>query len=412
LRPRTCVREKGAVPGLDAISPEAGSADRARAPRVGGGTAQTLPTQPRLDEGDHALPKLDYRPRFPENRSRGIGIIGLGGIVQFGHLPAYRAAGYRVVAGADISQKAVEQVRGPFGIEHLSTDYRRVLDDPQVEVVDIALPNTVADRERIILEAIDAGKHLLVQKPFAHEFEQAQTFVRAAEEAGVLLAVNQNARWNPSYRASSSLIDQGELGELYLITHEMRVNQDTEYDSPWWMQLARPLFLEYSVHHFDILRMWARREPVRVNASVVRRPGQRYRGEMIGITTLEFDGLVASIVDDDASFSEDPLCRFRIEGTTGLVNGTVGMFGPLGTGNGPGTIEFCRRGAPLFYRPLLEGAWAPDAFAATMGELLIALEEGRQPEISGRDNLNTLRIALAAELSARDGGPISPSEIR
>lgn len=360
-----------------------------------------------IHERNIALRPEDYLPRMPHKRDQGIGIIGLGGVARNAHLPAYRAAGFHVAAGADPVQELRAKVTSDFGIEQVHADYHYVLDNPAVTIVDVTLPNTVAERAQIIHDAIDAGKHLLVQKPFAHSLAEAVAFVEHAERTGVLLAVNQNGRWNPSYRAARTLIRQGSIGTPYFITHEMRIDQDAFSKTPWLLNLERSVLVEYSVHHLDILRQWAGREPTGVMAMLARRPQQRSRGEMLAVVTVEFEGMMGLVLDDNASVPEDPICRFRIEGMDGLINGTVGTW-PTGTGRGPGTIEHVYRGQPRFFRPDLQGTWAIDAFGATMAELMLALEEDRQPEISGRDNLDTLRIVFAAEQSAHEGRKIDP----
>ena len=76
-------------------------------------------------------------------------------------------------------------------------------------------------------------KHLLMQKPMAHSLAAAREMVELAERHGVLLAVNQNARWSPQYRAARLAIEAGLLGEVYLLVHEMQSTQDSQ---EWFQQ--------------------------------------------------------------------------------------------------------------------------------------------------------------------------------
>ena len=111
-----------------------------------------------------AAPDLSYRPRDPSGYRPGIGLIGAGGITV-SHLDAYKKAGYRVLAISNPTLSKAAARRDAFFPEaRISTDHQAVLDCPGVEVVDIA--THPAQRVPLIEAAIDAGKHVLSQKPF------------------------------------------------------------------------------------------------------------------------------------------------------------------------------------------------------------------------------------------------------
>ncbi|MCS7192914.1 MAG: Gfo/Idh/MocA family oxidoreductase, partial [Armatimonadetes bacterium] len=82
---------------------------------------------------------LDYTFNLPARTDYGIGIIGCGSIVNNAHLPAYQRFGFKVVACCDIREEAAKQSAEKFGIPKWFTDYRQLLDLPEVEIVDIAI---------------------------------------------------------------------------------------------------------------------------------------------------------------------------------------------------------------------------------------------------------------------------------
>jgi predicted dehydrogenase len=131
---------------------------------------------------------LDYGFRLPPKTDYGIGIIGCGSIVNHAHLPAYRKFGFKVVACCDIREEAARQTAERFGILKWFTDYRHLLDLPEVEIVDIAIHQQ--GRVEIVQAAAQAGKHILIQKPFAHDMENALAMVEVCEKFGVKLMVN------------------------------------------------------------------------------------------------------------------------------------------------------------------------------------------------------------------------------
>jgi predicted dehydrogenase len=336
----------------------------------------------------------DILPAHPASPTHGIGIIGAGGIVQHGHLPAYRKAGFPVAGIASRTAESVARTADAWGIDARFTDWRALLDLPEVSVVDVTYP---FDEERleIVFEAAARGKHLLMQKPLAHSREAAAEMVRIAAEAGVKLAVNQNARWCPQYRAAWQAIHEGWVGDVYFVMHEMQNTQDSQawFTARWYARQPRFQLLEYAIHHLDLMRFWTGQEPSRVTASVGRKPTQHSVGEMLVSVTLEFPGhALAVVVENNASHPHaTPRSRFRIEGTKGMLSGEA-------MGDPHLTLVSDRLSAPV--TPDLPGAWFPDAFIGTMGDLLLAIDEDRDPHCSGADNLKTLEIVFKAYESA------------
>jgi predicted dehydrogenase len=101
--------------------------------------------------------------------------------------------------------------------------------------------------------------------------------------------------------------------------------------------------------------------------------------------------------------------KWRIEGLNGLAIGDIGWCkNPYTT---PSTIRFAAKGDAQFHQPVWTESWFPDAFAGTMGQLLIALETATVPAISGSDNLLTIALVEAAALSAAERRAVSPQEI-
>ncbi len=337
----------------------------------------------------------DISPRLPQRRDLGIGIIGAGGIIQYGHMPGYRKAGFQVAGIASRSAESVERMAETWNIPRSFTDWHALLDLPEVQIVDVTYP---FDEERleIVRAAAERGKHILMQKPMAHSLAAAREMSEVAARHGVLLAGTQNARWSPQYRAARLAIEAGLLGDVYLLVHEMQSTQESQewFTGRWYAQLERFQLMEYTVHHLDLMRFWSSMEPARVKASIARKPGQRTRGEMIASVQLEFaNRALGIVVDDNASFpSAECFSRFKIEGTRGMLEGVA--VGNVGVRIRSELLDEGVQDIPL------EGQWFPDGFIGTMGELMCAIEEQREPSISGRDNLHTLEIVFAAYRSA------------
>jgi predicted dehydrogenase len=212
--------------------------------------------------------------------------------------------------------------------------------------------------------------------------------VRLAREHGVRIAVNQNARFAPFYKKTKEIIDTGVLGELYLITHEMRINQDASMADTWFAKIPHFLLVDYEIHHLDLMRYWSGQTPERVYTSGTRMPGQKFECDMTVLTTMEFaSGLRASLTTVDTLQSEQGFWRFTVEGTKGSLYGRISHDYTVSE------LEYYSKINPgQWTRVSPPGRWFVDAFYGTMFELMNAIQEDREPSIGGRDNLGSMRL--------------------
>jgi predicted dehydrogenase len=349
---------------------------------------------------------LDYLPRMPRRRDFRIGCIGAGFIMRDCHLPAYRKAGFNPVA---ISSRDPDHARAAAEVHGLGRWHAgpaELLADPSVEVLDIAVPPDV--QPAIIVEATRHAGHIrgiLAQKPLAMSVREARECVAACARAGITLAVNQNMRYDQSVRALRDLLRRGWLGEPVLATIEMRA-------IPHWMPWSRHLHslstFIMSIHHLDTFRFWFG-TPDRVLASTRPDPRTAFpHRDGINLYILEYDSGCQAAAWDDVwtgpareGSESDIFIRWRVEGTEGLARGTIGW--PSYPSPTPSTLDFTTKRQPgYWFQPRWKEVWFPDAFAGTMAQLLCALEEGGEPEISGRDNIETLALCEAVYAAGQE----------
>jgi len=138
----------------------------------------------------------------------GAGAIGLDHIRSFQQHPAAR-----VVALAEVSPERGREAVAAFGIEILVTDYRELLKRADIDVISIALPNFL--HASVAIEALKAGKHVMVDKPMATNARDAAKLIATARQKRRRLMVGQNMRFSPEVQTAKHLINQGKLGELY-----------------------------------------------------------------------------------------------------------------------------------------------------------------------------------------------------
>ncbi len=348
---------------------------------------------------------------LPRRRDVRIGVIGSGFIVNDCHLVAYRRAGFNPVAIASRTRDHAAAVASRHGIATVHESIERMLSDPSIEVLDLAVP---PQHQPSLIRAIcERGtvRGILAQKPLAMTYAEAEDVVRRCEAAGIVLAVNQNMRHDPSVRAARHLLDAGELGQPVFATIDMR---GIPHWQPWQAELGSASLLIMSIHHLDCMRFWFG-EPARIFCSTRPDPRTTFpHTDGICTSILEYEnGLRAVIIDDVWTGPAKEGCpgdiriEWRIEGLDGLAIGDLGWCKADYTS--PSSLRYARKGDAAFLQPTFDTSWFPDAFAGTMSELLIALETGTPPSISGRDNLRTLALVEAAVASAAQHQMISLS---
>jgi predicted dehydrogenase len=332
-----------------------------------------------------------YRPAFPDGYRPGIGIVGCGHIVRKAHLPAYAAYGCDVVGVYDVRIEATAGVDVP-----VFATLDDLLGDSRVTVVDVATHPDA--RPGLIRRALDAGKHVLAQKPLALDVETARALVEEADRARLKLAVNQNGRWAPPWRIATVLIQAGAVGEVHSVTHLLERGFEFVLEHPHFDEIDHLLLYDHCVHWVDISRCWLDgRTVTSVQAREYRSPSQPSAsrqpwGGWIAIQCA--DGANASIRSTGGAVAAEPGCRFWVHGSEGTIRGSILL--------GSDRVELERDGATTAYP--CDGAWYNDGFAGAMGELVTAIAEDREPYNSARHNLLSLELTLAACRSAEQEG--------
>ncbi len=356
---------------------------------------------------------LNIHPDFPRKKDFRIGILGAGFIVNECHLPAYRKAGFNPVAIASRNRQNAEKAAQCHSVPAVHDSYEQLLADPSIEVLDIAVPPHL--QLGLIKRACERRtvKGILAQKPLGKNYAEALQAVHLCEGAGIVLAVNQNMRYDQSVRAAKSLLNNGTLGDPVLATIDMR---GIPHWMPWQAELGWATLRIMSIHHLDCFRYWFG-EPERIFCSVRQDPRTHFpHADGICSYILEYaSGLRCVAIDDTCTGPARGGCpadlrgQWRIEGTDGLAIGDIGWCRePFTT---PSSIRFAHKGDASFHEPRWTESWFPDAFIGTMAQLLVSLENSTAPAISGRDNLETMALVEAAYESAKEHRAISTNEI-
>ncbi len=342
-------------------------------------------------------PALDYKPATHVHPAK-IALVGAGAIAPR-HLAAYKNAGYDVAAICDDRPGAAAALRDEFYPNAaVFEDYRRALEIPEIDVVDAT--SHPDRRHNIIRDALLAKKHVLSQKPFTTDLAKGEELRALAAQQGVLLAVNQNARWAPHFRYAALLARGGHVGKI------MGVHMSVAWDHTWiagtgFEKIRHLILYDFGIHWFDMLCVFMGGERAeRVYASVAHAAGQNLRPPMLGQAAVEY-------ANAQATLSFEGVCpvgknnRFMIVGDAGTIISE-------GTDNNDQVLTL--RGKEGECRPALEGKWFTDGFHGAMAELLSAIAERRDPENSAGNVMRGLELCFAALASADSGKAVVPGE--
>src|SRR5215216_2113272 len=215
--------------------------------------------------------------------------VGLGGWGQDWEENALpRAKGIEPVAWVDADATTLTAARKRLALpaDRCFPSLAAALDAVDAEAVLITTP--VGAHVPVAIEAIAAGKPVLVEKPFAPTVAEARQAVEAAEARGLVLMVSQNYRFFPAPRAVADLIAGGEIGPVGAITVDFRRNVTAATGSPRHLALAHPLLADMAIHHFDLMRMILGREPRSMSCQTWNPPWSPFAADAAATATVVF----------------------------------------------------------------------------------------------------------------------------
>jgi len=259
-------------------------------------------------------------------------------MVGYGFMGAAHSQGWRVaprffdlavepvmhtIVGRDAAR--VEAARQKFGWEYSQTDWRRVIEDPAIDVIDICSPG--ASHVEIAIAALDAGKHVLCEKPLANTVEEAERMVVAAERAasvGVRSMVGFSYRRVPAIGFAKRLIEEGRLGEIRQVRALYLQDWLTDENGPMTWRLDKDQagsgsLGDIGAHAIDLVEHMTGSRLSGVSGTVETFVTERpLLGETVGLSGTASDERGRVTVDDAAWFTG------RLEG--GKADRAIGAF--------------------------------------------------------------------------------------
>jgi len=143
----------------------------------------------------------------------GVGVIGAGGIAQVHLQTLSNMSGVRILAVTDVLPGRAKEIAERWGVPHAFEDYRELLQLDEIQAVHVCTYNQAHRAPSV--DALHAGKHVMVEKPMAATLEDATEMVRAAKQTGKMLMCAIKSRYSANVVAAKRLISEGTLGEIY-----------------------------------------------------------------------------------------------------------------------------------------------------------------------------------------------------
>lgn len=248
-----------------------------------------------------------------------IGILGAARITEQSLVGPAQATGHRLVAVAARDRTRAKTFAAQHGVERVHDTYADLLRDPEVEVVYNPLANSLHAPWN--LAAVSAGKHVLTEKPFASNAEEAAEVRDAAAAAGVVVMEGFHYLFHPVTRRLHAILESGELGELRHVDAHLGMPSPGADDPRWSFPLAGGAMMDlgcYALHAHRVLARWSGGPPKVVAASAGERNGCPGVDEWLA-ADLEFPrGVTGSARCDMISERFD--MTYRLVGTEGQAS--------------------------------------------------------------------------------------------
>ena len=335
-------------------------------------------------------------------------LAGCGGISHAWLRAAQQIEGLRITGLVDIVREAAEQRAEEFALDGalVETDLRSALARLHPDVVfNCTVP--AAHRE-VTLAALNAGCHVLSEKPLADSMESAREMVATAHEADRLFAVMQNRRYHAGIRRLSYFLRTGTLGQLTTVNSDFFIGA---HFGGFRDHMRHVLLLDMAIHTFDAARLISGADPVAVYCKEWNPGGSWYDHDASAVAIFEMsDGIVYTY---RGSWCAEGLnttweCDWRVIGERGSAvwDGAERFQAQIVAQTGGFRSEW--DDVPVF--PLGPDDWGPQfavgGHAGLIADFVDCMRTGRIPETVASDNIKSLAMVFGAIDSANQGREI------
>ena len=351
-----------------------------------------------------------------------VGFIGAGAIADLHYLGYKDNPKAELYAICDVDEALLQQRASAWGVEKTYTDYRDLLADPLVDAVEIITPHHL--HAEMGIAALDAGKHVSMQKPMAVNMAECDALISAAQGSTKLFRVFENFRFYPPMRKAKQLLDAGAIGEPLSIRIKcVQGSSGEDWEIPYrrWAWRFDPaqsgggrVILDYGYHLFSIA-LWYLGPIEKVFAWITYRPIQHeWLLDSPAVVIWKYRdaqkyGSYEAITSDDivvpTKYGRPEDEWVELTGSRGFIwiNRCTSML----LDRPP--LEMYRDGETTAFSTV-DADWGA-SFIAGVHDFVDAIVEGRQSPLTGQEGKRVLQFCRAAQLSAKEGREVNPEEM-
>lgn len=288
-----------------------------------------------------------------------------------------------------------------MGVAQTTKDYHDIINDPEIDAVLIC--SSTDTHSPISVEAIRAGKHVFCEKPIDHDVAKIQEVIDALKEHSVKYQVGFNRRFDHNFEAVRDAVAAGKIGDTHIIKVTSR---DPEPPSAEYVKVSGGMFLDMTIHDFDMVRFLAGcdAEEVYVQAAVLVDPAIGEAGDVdTAVITLKMENGSIAVIDNSrkAVYGYDQ--RVEVFGSAGMVSASNDSASTAVISNAQGVTGE----KPLHF--FLERYMA--AYAKEVKCFIKAIVEDTDTPLGVMDGLKPVLMGLAAKKSLEEHRPVKISEI-
>lgn len=289
-----------------------------------------------------------------------------------------------------------------MGIENIYEDYHEILNDDDIDVVLVC--SSTDTHSSISIEAVEAGKHVFCEKPIDHDLDRIANVLEAVEKAGVKYQVGFNRRFDHNFKAVKDAVANDVVGEPHIIKITSR---DPEAPPAEYVKVSGGMFLDMTIHDFDMVRYLSGSEVVEVHAygNVLVDPAIGEAGDIdTAIVTMKLENGALAVIDNsrEAAYGYDQRAEvFGSKGAVAVKNDT-NSTAVISTKDGV-TGE-----KPLYF--FLERYM--QSFADELKAFVDAVVNDTEVPVGANDGLAPVLIGLAAKKSLVEKRPVRIDEIK
>ena len=351
----------------------------------------------------------------------------------------------KAVSAQDIN--TTEKFANNWEFETFESDWRKVVDNPDIDVIDVCTPT--AFHHEIVMAAAAAGKHVFCEKPCALNAAQSKEMAEAADKAGVVHYLNHNYRRVPAITFAKQLIDEGKIGEIYHWrgTYLQDWIMDPNFPLTWQLKKetagAGPQYdlnshsvdlARYLIGEIDsvmaILKTFTKQRPLPAADATAFKSGKSKESENLGDVTVDDaafmlanfnNGTMGSFEASRFAGGRKNYNYFEIYGSKGSLTFNLEQMNELMYCNfdDPENVQGFRNiNVSLGSHPYMANWWAPahiigygNTFVHAVVDFLKAVKDGGTIKPNLWDGYEIMRVLEAGILSSKEGRMVNISEI-